>query len=60
MTTGEAIPDLVRRAVEELRRKEFLEGLAPDFAALRARPQEWAEELEQRAVWDCRLADGSG
>jgi predicted transcriptional regulator len=59
MATGETIPNLVHRAVEELKRKEFLEGLAADFAALQSRPEEWAEELEERAAWECTLADSS-
>lgn len=58
--TGQPIAELVHRAVVDLRRKEFLEGLAADFGALRERPAEWAEELEEREVWDCTLADGEG
>lgn len=36
----------------------FLAGLADDFAALRADPVAWAEELAEREAWDMTLSDG--
>jgi len=36
----------------------FLVGLADDFAALRADPIAWAEELAEREAWDMTLSDG--
>ena len=48
--TGESMSDLLGRAVEELRRKHFLSGLADDFADLRVRDRAWAEEREERKV----------
>jgi hypothetical protein len=38
--------------------EEFLAQLAGDFAALRNRPEDWAEELGERRLWECTLADG--
>ncbi len=55
--TGESMSDLIGRAVEELRRKHFLYGLADDFAGLRVREQAWAEEGEERKAWDSALGD---
>ena len=55
---GESVPHLLRRAVDELRRKEFLAGLAADFAKLREDPEAWEEELEERRAWDVTLLDG--
>ena len=55
--TGESMSDLISRAVEELRRKHFLYGLADDFASLRVREQAWAEEGEERKAWDSALGD---
>ena len=49
--------DLLGRAVEELRRKHFLSGLADDFAGLRVRDRAWAEEREERKAWDSALGD---
>ena len=45
-------------AVEAYRRKVFLEGLNADFAALRADPEAWREEEEERAIWAATLSDG--
>ena len=44
--------------IEEYRRKLFLEGLNEDFAALRADPEAWRAEEEERRAWDNALADG--
>lgn len=49
--------DLLGRAVEELRRKHFLYGLADDFASLRLREPAWDEEREEREAWDAALED---
>lgn len=38
----------------------FLVGLAEDFAALRADPVAWAEELAERKAWEVPLSDGIG
>ncbi len=45
-------------AVEAYRRKVFLEGLNADFAALRADPDAWREEEQERALWETTLSDG--
>lgn len=55
--TGEAIPDLLAKAVEAYRRQYFLEGLAADFAALRRSLEAWEEELAERELWDATMAD---
>lgn len=56
--SGEAMAAIVDRAIDDYRRKQFLEGLAADFAALKRDPEAWKEELEERAIWDRALADG--
>lgn len=55
--TGCSLPDVLEEAVETLRRRSFLQGLAADFAALRADPEAWQDELEERAGWDRTLRD---
>lgn len=55
---GQPMPDILDRAVEMLRRQAFLEANNEAFARLRADPKAWAEELEERAVWDTTLMDG--
>jgi hypothetical protein len=44
--------------VEAYRRRCFLEALNTDFAALKAQPEEWAAEVEERKLWEQTLADG--
>ncbi len=44
--------------MEDYRRKVFFQGLAGDYAALKADPEAWAEELEERELWETTLADG--
>ena len=45
-------------ALDDYRRKVFFEGLAADYAALKADPKAWAEELAERQLWDATLLDG--
>jgi hypothetical protein len=57
-SSGATVQAVLDKAVEAYERKCFLEGLNADFARLRADPQAWQEELEERALWDKTLADG--
>ena len=52
------IQSVLEQAVEEYRRMKFLEQLDKDFAALRADPAAWQEELEERKLWENTLSDG--
>ena len=56
--TGEPMPAVLDKAIEAYRRRQFLQGLADDFARLRQNPKAWRQELEERAQWDATLADG--
>lgn len=56
--TGEPMPAVLDRAIEDFRRRVFLEGLSQDFAELRADPKQWEEERSERRAWDAALADG--
>ena len=47
---GESMQNLMEQAVEQYRRRLFLEGLNEDFQTLREDPQAWQEELEERAL----------
>ena len=55
---GLSMQTILDRAVEAYRRQSFLEALNADFAALRANPEEWASEMEERKLWEQTLADG--
>ncbi len=56
--TGKTVQDILDQAVEDYRRKVFFEQLNADYAALKADPQAWAEELEERRLWEATLGDG--
>ncbi len=56
--TGETTPEILRKALEEYRRKHFLEGVAADFAALRMDAKASADERAERALWDGTAKDG--
>lgn len=56
---GLPMQTILDRAVEAYRRQAFIEALNSDFAALKEKPQDWAEEMEERKLWEQTLADGS-
>lgn len=56
--TGETTPEILRKALEEYRRKHFLEGVAADFATLRMDAKASADERAERALWDGTAKDG--
>lgn len=56
--TGESMQSILSRAVEEYRRKVFLEMANQSFADLRNDPARWQEELAERAAWEAALGDG--
>jgi hypothetical protein len=41
-----------RRGIEVSLRRQFLEGLAADFAALQSNETAWANEQAERTAWD--------
>ncbi len=55
---GLSMQTILDRAVEAYRRQSFLEALNADFATLQAQSEEWAEEMEERKLWEQTLADG--
>src|SRR5262249_10007010 len=56
--TGHPPQAILDQAIEDYRRKVFFESLNAGYAALRADPQAWAEELAERKAWDATLMDG--
>lgn len=55
---GTSMQDILARALEEYRRALIFDQADRSYAALRADPIAWTEELEERAAWDGTLADG--
>jgi hypothetical protein len=56
--TGYSALDILDRALDDYRRKVFFEGLAADYAALKADPEAWADELAERKQTEATLQDG--
>jgi hypothetical protein len=56
--TGDSLPELLDKAVEAYRRKQFLTECNRAYEALKSDPKAWAEELKEREEWDCTLLDG--
>ena len=55
---GESMQGILDRAIEDYRRKRVLEQANAGYAALRADPEAWKEELAERADWQATLSDG--
>jgi hypothetical protein len=49
---------VLNQAIESYRRQKFLEQANADFAALRGDSAAWAEEQQDRELWDQALEDG--
>ena len=56
--SGVSMQTVLDKAVEAYRRQSFLEALNNDFATLKDSAEEWAEEMEERKLWERTLADG--
>lgn len=56
--TGVAKKDLLRSAVERLRRERILSTANAGFAALRRDSAAWRDELTERTLWESTTADG--
>jgi len=57
-SASESMQAILDKAIETYRRQWFLEQANKAFAALKAKPDAWREEIEERAQWDITLQDG--
>lgn len=55
---NENIQDVVEHAVAEYKKKKFFDNLNDAYAKLRADPEAWKQDLEEREEWDKVLTDG--
>ena len=55
---GEPMHRVLAKAVEVYRRQYILDKTNAAYAALRADPEAWQEEQQERQTWDITLADG--
>ena len=56
--TGESMQAVLDRAIEQERRKIFLDQLDAGYAAMRRDPQALGEFRDELAEWDVTLTDG--
>ncbi len=55
--SGEPMSVVLEKAVECYRRQCILEAANAAYAALRADPEAWREELREREAWETTLTD---
>jgi hypothetical protein len=55
--SGKPMQDVLDDAIELYRRQRIIEQANAAYAELRADPQAWQEELEERAAWEATLGD---
>jgi len=55
---GGTVVELVARAIKEYDRVRFFRKANAGYKALRADPVAWAQEVEERRLWDNTLMDG--
>jgi hypothetical protein len=56
--TGQSLQDALDQAIEERRRKLYLEGVNADYAALKRNPKQWANFKKEMEIWDATNFDG--
>ncbi len=56
--SGSSLGAVVQCLVEREEERRYWAQFDADFAALRADPDAWAEEMHERSLWDNTLADG--
>jgi len=55
---NKSMQEIIERAIEDYRRRQFLEGLNSDFQALSDDPRAQKEHDKEMALWDHTLHDG--
>jgi predicted transcriptional regulator len=58
--SGQSMQEVLRRAVEEYRRRVFLESVNLAYSRLRHDPRAWEQAGREREEWDSTAADGLG
>ena len=56
--TGASMPETLEKAIDTYYREQFQESVNRAYAALRANPKAWAEELAERRALEGTLSDG--
>ena len=56
--TGQSVQDTLDRAIDDLRRRVYLEGINADYAALQADAKQWEAHQKEADLWETTSADG--
>jgi hypothetical protein len=56
--TGQAMTEVLDKAIDAYQRQVFLDAVNAGYAALRSDPKAWADELKERQLWDATVMDG--
>jgi predicted transcriptional regulator len=56
--SGRPVTEVLEGAIEAEYERRFWDAVNAGYAAMRADPQVWAEELAARQVWETTLMDG--
>jgi hypothetical protein len=52
------MPEILAEAIDVLYRKRFLDECNRAYARIKADPNAWKSEQDERRIWDATLADG--
>ena len=55
---GESRQDILDRAIEDYRRKQFIMEANKAYDILKNNPEKWQSEKKEREEWDVTLNDG--
>lgn len=55
---GMSMQGVLEKALNEYQKNRFFDSLNTSFAALKNDPEAWAEELQERRLWENTLKDG--
>lgn len=56
--TGKQQQEIIHEALEQYHRERMLDEINAAFGRLKADPQAWQQEVEERGAWEDTLADG--
>lgn len=57
-TTGKQHQEIIHEALDAYQRHRLLDGINAAYGRLKANPEEWTEELDERRAWDNAIGDG--
>ena len=56
--SGQSLQDMAEKAIDDYRRKLYLEGANADYSAMNADPRAFAEFKKEIGAWDVTNLDG--